>query len=172
MSSALCRIQMAKIRRYIIIKESIKKERRKRWELREEKMWKNPRSPRKRNRGTKNRLGAKGRAKFGNVVRGFSLVRTTLKGHTTKEKRASQWCKGDEIASSLLLLAMTKGMRHCEPFLLSLRAEGVAISHEGHYYSNEIAELVPSEMRNLLLRVCFGYASQPLSLLAMTERGG
>jgi len=29
---------MAKIRRYIIIKESIKKERRKRWELREEKM--------------------------------------------------------------------------------------------------------------------------------------
>jgi len=34
----------------------------------------------------------------------------------------------------------------------SLRAEGVAISHEGHYYSNEIAS--------------------SLSLLAMTEGGG
>jgi len=41
-----------------------------------------------------------------------------------------------EIALSLPLLAMTKGMRHCQPFLivianpslLSLRAEGVAIS--------------------------------------------
>jgi len=32
-----------------------------------------------------------------------------------------------------------------------------------------IAELVPNEMRNLLLRVCFGYASQPLPLLAMTR---
>jgi len=42
----------------------------------------------------------------------------------------------------------------------------VAIS-VGH----EFAELVPNEMRNLLLRVCFGYASQPLPLLAMT-RGG
>jgi len=29
---------------------------------------------------------------------------------------------GHEIALSLPLLAMTKGMRHCQPFLLSLRA--------------------------------------------------
>jgi len=34
---------------------------------------------------------------------------------------------------------------------------------------HEFAELVPNEMRNLLLRVCFGYASQPLPLLAMTR---
>jgi hypothetical protein len=36
MSPVLCRIQMVRIRTYI--KESIKKERAKRWELREEKM--------------------------------------------------------------------------------------------------------------------------------------
>ena len=77
----------------------------------------------------------------------------------------------------------------------SLRAEGVAISVEipspstgegqgegeipppsnslppGEGVSAGIAEPVPNEMRNLLLRVCFGSASQPLSLLAMTEGG-
>jgi hypothetical protein len=40
-----------------------------------------------------------------------------------------------------------------------------AILGEEH---NKIAEPVPSEARNL--RVCFGYASQPLTLLAMTLR--
>jgi len=49
--------------------------------------------------------------------------------------------------------------------LLSLRAEGVAIPwHE----TGEIAEPVPSVSAGILLRVCFGYASQPLAFLAMT----
>jgi hypothetical protein len=69
------------------------------------------------------------------------------------------------IASSLVLLAMTEGGVPLRPFLLSLRAEGAAI-----LVGQGIAELVPSEARKLA-PVCFGYASQPLVLLAMTEGG-
>ena len=55
-------------------------------------------------------------------------------------------------AQIILCFVQALPTRHCEPFLLSLRAEGVAISHEGHYYSNEIAEPVPSKTRNLVPR--------------------
>jgi len=46
-----------------------------------------------------------------------------------------------------------------------LRAEGAAISSDG---AGKIAEPVPSVSAGILLRVCFGYASQPLAFLAMT----
>ena len=58
---------------------------------------------------------------------------------------------------------------------LSLRAKGVAISSQNgivraveDLIPMEIAELVSSVSEESLLPVCFGYALQPLALLAMT----
>ena len=67
------------------------------------------------------------RAKFKNVVRGFSLVRTTLKGRTTK---------GGPHNDRRSLPAFF--YCHCE------RSVAIPVGHE-------IAELVPSETRNLAL---------------------
>ena len=48
------------------------------------------------------------KAKFRNVVRGFSLVRTTLKGRTTKGEPASQWQK-EEANVSLIIFKRVQG---------------------------------------------------------------
>ena len=98
------------------------------------------------------------RAKFKNVVRGFSLVLHDPEGSHYKIWGVKDFPAITKGKSLRALFTVVVGSP-----LLSLRAEGVAIPA-----GREIVELVPNEMRNLLLRVCFGYASQPLPLLAMT----
>ena len=84
------------------------------------------------------------RAKFKNVVRGFSLVHDPEKGRTTA-KFPLPWRERSKVRVPLVIASPFK--LSLRPFYLSLRAEGVAIS-----VGQGIAEPVPRKARNLALR--------------------